>query len=81
MTRVLMVSVEPPWPAEHGGRLRTARVAEGLGRALDVLVAFPDHGPQASDPPVPCEPLPFTEVSAARSRLSARPHLGGQCWY
>jgi hypothetical protein len=74
---VLLVGVEPPWPAHHGGRLRTARVAEGLGRELDVLVAFPDHGPRAEDPPVPCRPLSWAPRSALRSRISGRPHLGG----
>jgi glycosyltransferase involved in cell wall biosynthesis len=28
--RVLIVSVEPPWPPLHGGRIRTARLAEAL---------------------------------------------------
>lgn len=76
-TRVLVVSVEPPWPAHHGGRLRIARVAEGLGRSFDVLVAFPDHGPRDADAPVACRPLPWTPVPSAQSRLSRRPHLGG----
>lgn len=31
--RVTVVSVEPLWPAVHGGRLRTAKVAEALARA------------------------------------------------
>jgi glycosyltransferase involved in cell wall biosynthesis len=77
MTRVLVVSVEPPWPAHHGGRLRTARVVEAMSRDLDVLVAYPDHGAASVDPPVAIRPLAWSPVSAARSRISTRPHLGG----
>jgi glycosyltransferase involved in cell wall biosynthesis len=72
-----MVSVEPPWPAEHGGRLRVARVAEALSRHLDVLVTFPDHGGREPAPDVPCRPLPWAPATALRTRGSTRPHLGG----
>ncbi|MGR6317645.1 glycosyltransferase family 4 protein [Micromonospora soli] len=77
MKRVLVVSVEPPWPAQHGGRIRTARVAEALGRHLDVLVTFPDHGERQLDAPVATAPLPWSPPSAVRTRASGRPHLGG----
>ena len=77
MSRVLVVSVEPPWPAHHGGRIRTARVAEALSRHVEVLVTFPDHGRQQSEPPVETRPLPWSPPSAARTRASGRPHLGG----
>ena len=77
MNRVLLVTVEPPWPAEHGGRIRTARVAEALSRHVDVLVAFPDHGVRQPDPPVATRPLSWSAPPARRTRLSGRPHLGG----
>ncbi|MFE9691460.1 glycosyltransferase [Micromonospora sp. NPDC005806] len=77
MKRVLVVSVEPPWPAQHGGRIRTARVAEALSSHLDVLVTFPDHGERQVDAPVATAPLPWSPPSALRTRASGRPHLGG----
>ncbi|WP_433118310.1 glycosyltransferase [Micromonospora sp. CA-246542] len=77
MTRVLVVTVEPPWPAQHGGRIRTARVAEALGRDAQVLVAFPDHGDRQPDAPVATRPLPWSPPPAVRTRASGRPHLGG----
>ncbi|WBB70640.1 glycosyltransferase [Micromonospora sp. WMMD812] len=77
MTRVLVVSVEPPWPAQHGGRLRTARVAEALSGHAEVLVAFPDHGTRQPDAPVATRPLAWSAPSAVRTRASGRPHLGG----
>ncbi|MEU5907836.1 glycosyltransferase [Micromonospora sp. NPDC047467] len=77
MTRVLVVTVEPPWPAQHGGRIRTARVAEALGRDAEVLVAFPDHGDRQPDAPVATRALPWSPPSAMRTRASGRPHLGG----
>jgi len=77
MKRVLVVSVEPPWPAQHGGRIRTARVAEALSNHVDVLVTFPDHGKRQPDGPVPTRPLPWSPPSAVRTRASGRPHLGG----
>ncbi|MFU8852576.1 glycosyltransferase [Micromonospora sp. SL1-18] len=77
MKRVLVVSVEPPWPAQHGGRIRTARVAEALSGHAEVLVTFPDHGERQVDPPVPTRPLPWSPPSAVRTRASGGPHLGG----
>src|SRR5687767_12086878 len=77
MTKVLIVSVEPPWPSQHGGRIRTARIAEALSRRMDVLVAFPNHGRMAADSPVPVKALPWAAPSALRTRASLRPHLGG----
>ncbi|MFG3708554.1 glycosyltransferase [Micromonospora sp. NPDC047670] len=77
MSRVLVISVEPPWPAQHGGRIRTARVAEALSRHVEVLVAFPDHGTRQPDPPVATRPLRWTPPSTVRTRASGRPHLGG----
>jgi glycosyltransferase involved in cell wall biosynthesis len=77
VSRVLVVTVEPPWPAQHGGRLRTARVAQAMARNLDVLVTFPDHGSREPSPDVACRPLPWAPVSALRTRGSLRPHLGG----
>ncbi|MET8082928.1 glycosyltransferase [Micromonospora sp. NPDC005237] len=77
MTRVLVVTVEPPWPAQHGGRIRTARVAEALGRDAEVLVTFPDHGDRQPDAPVATSPLPWSPPPAVRTRASGRPHLGG----
>ncbi|MFI7430425.1 glycosyltransferase [Micromonospora sp. NPDC049836] len=77
MKRVLVVSVEPPWPAQHGGRIRTARVAEALSAHAEVLVTFPDHGTRQPDPPVATRPLPWAPPPAVRTRASGRPHLGG----
>ncbi|MEV0211855.1 glycosyltransferase [Micromonospora sp. NPDC050695] len=77
MTRVLVVTVEPPWPAQHGGRIRTARVAEALSRDAEVLVTFPDHGDRQPDAPVTTRPLPWSPPPAVRTRASGRPHLGG----
>jgi glycosyltransferase involved in cell wall biosynthesis len=77
VTRVLMVSVEPPWPAQHGGRLRVARVAEALSHQLDILVTFPDHGAREPASDVPCRPLRWAPATTLRTRGSARPHLGG----
>ncbi|CCH16349.1 glycosyltransferase [Micromonospora lupini] len=77
MTRVLVVTVEPPWPAQHGGRIRTARVAEALSRDAEVLVTFPDHGDRQPDAPVATRPLPWSPPPAVRTRASHRPHLGG----
>jgi len=77
MKRVLLVSVEPPWPAHHGGRIRTARVAEALGRHFDVLVAFPDHGVRADHTPVPTQALPWSAPNGILTRATGRPHLGG----
>ncbi|MEV0427129.1 glycosyltransferase [Micromonospora sp. NPDC050495] len=77
MKRVLVVSVEPPWPAQHGGRIRTARVAEALSAHAEVLVTFPDHGTRQPDPPVATRPLPWSPPPAVRTRASGRPHLGG----
>lgn len=81
MSRVLVVTVEPPWPAHHGGRLRVARVAEALSRDLEVAVAYPDHGTAGpaglAQTPVACRPLSWAPASPLRSRASIRPHLGG----
>lgn len=77
MKRVLVVSVETPWPAQHGGRIRTARVAEALSSHVEVLVTFPDHGERQVDTPVPTRPLPWSPPSTVRTRASGRPHLGG----
>ncbi|MFC3504752.1 glycosyltransferase [Micromonospora krabiensis] len=77
MKRVLVVSVEPPWPAQHGGRIRTARVAEALSSHAEVLVTFPDHGTREPDAPVATRPLAWAAPSAVRTRASGRPHLGG----
>jgi polysaccharide biosynthesis protein PslH len=77
VTRILLISVEPPWPANHGGRIRTARIAETLGRHLDVTVAFPSDGLDVPDTKVRTAPLPWKPVSQMRTRISARPHLGG----
>jgi len=77
MTRVLVISVEPPWPPNHGGRLRIARLAEALSRDLDVVVTYPERGASATAPAVRCRPLPWHPVPAFRSRGTIRPHLGG----
>jgi hypothetical protein len=77
MKRVLLVSVEPPWPAHHGGRIRTARVAETLAERFDVLVAYPEHGVSTEQTPVASRALPWSAPSGVLTRASSRPHLGG----
>jgi hypothetical protein len=77
VTRVLVVSVEQPWPEQHGGRLRTARVATALAESCEVTVAFPVKDGDLADAPVPVHPLPWRHVSAVTTRASLRPHLGG----
>lgn len=37
--RVLMIANEHPWPANHGGRKRMARIAEALAVHVDLIVA------------------------------------------
>jgi hypothetical protein len=75
--RVLLVSVEPPWPAHHGGRIRTARVAQALAERFDVLVAFPDHGVSTAQTPVASRALEWSAPSPVLTRASGKPHLGG----
>jgi glycosyltransferase involved in cell wall biosynthesis len=76
MTKVLIVTVEPPWPPIHGGRLRTARVAEAMRRYVDVEVAYPDEGLATEPGPVPCLPLSWRAPSRLRTRATLLPHLG-----
>ncbi|WP_250037910.1 glycosyltransferase [Paractinoplanes maris] len=76
MTRILLVSVEQPWPEHHGGRLRTARVATALAESCDVEVAFPLKDGGVVDAPVPVHPLPWHPAGRLGSRASLRPHLG-----
>lgn len=75
MTTILLVTVEPPWPPHHGGRLRVARVAEALGEHADVVVIYPEHG-VASPGPVTSRSLRWRPVRQRHSRFSSRPHLG-----
>jgi len=87
VTSTLVVSVEPPWPAVHGGRLRTARLAETLHDAGHrVTVAAPGRGEVWSAPPgidtVDLGTRPVGRWRVIRGTLSTRPkvgvvHLGG----
>jgi glycosyltransferase involved in cell wall biosynthesis len=78
VTRVLVVSVEQPWPEQHGGRLRTARVATALAESCEVAVAFPAKVAGETPAPIRVHPLPWHPVGGIPTRVSLRPHLGGQ---
>ncbi len=74
---IIVVSPESPWPTVHGGRLRTARVAEHLSERFRVTVVCP-YDPDAGQPP---HGIGLVQVNAAphtalTGRLSARPRLG-----
>ena len=88
MTSTLVVSVEPPWPSVHGGRLRTARLAEALRDAGHrVTVAAPGLGEVWSAPPgiatVELSTRPAGSPAIVRGALSLRPKVGvvhlGRC--
>lgn len=75
MGDLVVVAGEALWPEDHGGRIRTARLAEALSRRFDVWVAAPAGAPPPSG-------LGFVELPAddpVRSLASAaspRPRLG-----
>jgi hypothetical protein len=81
MLRTLVVSVEPLWPEVHGGRLRTARLAEALSRAgHQVTVAAPSQGERTAAPPG-ISTIDLGQWSAGtsaklRASFSAGPRLG-----
>lgn len=76
-SHVLLVTVEPPWPAHHGGRVRTAGLAESLAEHVDVTVVHP--GPPAPAPAglrtLSWGPAPATSAGA-RGFASRHPRLG-----
>lgn len=80
--KVLVVSVEPPWPAVHGGRIRTARLAEEIAsRGASVTVVFPGDSESGQSVPhgISCHVLPALSASVLRNLralLSPRPKLG-----
>ncbi len=75
MADVLVVAGEALWPDDHGGRIRTARLAEALGRRFDVWVAAPAGAPPPSG--LGFVELPVNDpVGRLRSVASARPRLG-----
>lgn len=70
MTQVLIVSVEPPWPATHGGRIRTARLAETLSEhGARVQVCAP--APPDSETPTPSG-IDFIALAAPKTSLTRR---------
>lgn len=80
--RILLVTVENPWPAIHGGRLRTGKIAAQLARFADVTVAYADDGAarpageRALPGGVSEHPLPWDPPGKVRNRVSMSPHLG-----
>src|SRR5205085_11911533 len=74
-TDVLVVSGEPLWPSVHGGRIRTARIAEALARHLTVRVAAPVEGEGPDG--VRVDPLPEPPIVRRwRLTVGASPALG-----
>jgi hypothetical protein len=75
MAEIVVVTGEPPWPAVHGGRVRTARLAEALAHHFAVCVGGP---PEGTPPPgVDFEPLPAQAPPARTAAvLSPAPFLG-----
>lgn len=76
--KILLISVEPLWPSTHGGRIRTARIAETLAaNGFCVQVAFPDRpgGARSDAPEITCEPVLWRPPNPVR-RLHWLPWLG-----
>lgn len=76
--KILFITVEPLWPSTHGGRIRTARMAETLAASgFCVQVAFPDRpgAVQSDAPDIACESVPWRPPSPAM-RLHWLPWLG-----
>jgi hypothetical protein len=81
LTSTLVVSGEPPWPTVHGGRLRTARLADALVRAGHaVTVAAPGLGEPWSVPAgmdrIELGGRSAGAAAKARAALSLRPKVG-----
>jgi polysaccharide biosynthesis protein PslH len=79
VNRILVVSVEAPWPQHHGGRIRTASVAEALAAKHEVIVAFPSDGDRRPDPGegLSLYPMEVKRPWPLVTRVSRKPHLGG----
>lgn len=86
---LLVVSVEAPWPATHGGRIRTMKLVEALARHWKVTVAFPGmsadleaaedalaHRPTTGNITLVLLPAPNPRRYKIRGRLSLKPNLG-----
>jgi glycosyltransferase involved in cell wall biosynthesis len=43
--QVIFATHRPPWPLDNGARIRTARLAQGLSRSLDLTLVTFDRGP------------------------------------
>lgn len=77
--KILFVSVEPLWPSTHGGRIRTARIAENLAVAENVLVTAPlrpEHEAHEAPPGVAWRPLSWNGPRGSFGRLHWLPWLG-----
>ena len=77
--RVLFVSKRFPYPADTGGKIRTARLLEHLGREIDITlisnVEHPKDDPYLGDVQKLCarfEPVPWREVPKRSPRFYAR---------
>jgi hypothetical protein len=71
----MVVTVEPPWPPYHGGRIRVARMVEELAKRLAVCVVAPVDGAPTVD--VSVEELPATAPVRLHARLATpAPRLG-----
>jgi hypothetical protein len=79
VSRILVVSVESPWPQHHGGRIRTANIAAALAVDHEVTVTYPVGTAQDVRQEGALQLRPLGPGTSRRhlTRLSRRPHLGG----
>jgi glycosyltransferase involved in cell wall biosynthesis len=57
--QVIFATHRPPWPLDNGARIRTARLAQGLSRSLELTLVTFDSGPA------------WDEATAGRAELEA----------
>lgn len=77
--KIMLVSVEPLWPATHGGRLRSAKLAETLAEGGEVLVVAPVRPEsEVCEPPTSIKwlPLEWTSPRANWGRIHWLPWMG-----
>jgi len=74
---VVIVAGEPLWPPTHGGRVRTAAIAEELARHTQVDVLMPGLEEQPVVRGLQCVAYPAVGPAPVATRLtSTRPRLG-----
>ncbi len=79
LPRVVVATVEAPWPTTHGGRLRVARIAEALAADFRVTVVHPGPAgtpPTGMDVQVAAAPAEPRLVRNGVDVLRAEPRLG-----